>query len=117
MRFRIEEICEGKELQIQELADKIGISRIILTRNISENPPISTLRSIAAALDVHIVDLFERHDDFVAFVRDQGRIYTFDSIKALKVFADAAHEAAVNMRQFGEVVKKNKCEVGYGKDS
>lgn len=106
--LRIKEICKEKGLQMQELADKLGITRITLTRNISGNPTISTLKSIAAALNVDIVDLFERRGDFVAFVRDKGRIYTFDMLKALKEHADAAHEAAENMRQFGEVVEVAK---------
>lgn len=106
MTLRVKEICKEKGLQMQELADKLGITRITLTRNISGNPTISTLKSIAAALNVEIVDLFERRGDFVAFVRDQGKIYTFDTIKALKEFTDAAHEAAENMRQFGEAVEE-----------
>lgn len=106
--LRVKEICKEKGLQMQELADKLGITRITLTRNISGNPTISTLESIAAALNVEIVDLFERRGDFVAFVRNQGKIYTFDAIKALKEFTDAAHKAAENMRQFGEVVEEMK---------
>lgn len=62
MALRVKEICKEKGLQMQELADKLGITRITLTRNISGNPTISTLESIAAALNVEIVDLFERRE-------------------------------------------------------
>ncbi len=43
---------------MQELADKLGITRITLTRNISGNPTISTLENIAAALGVSVPELF-----------------------------------------------------------
>lgn len=73
---------------MQELADKLGITRITLTRNISGNPTISTLESIAAALNVEIVDLFERRGDFVAFVRRDGVTHTFDTEDALIDYAE-----------------------------
>ena len=43
---------------MQELADKLGITRITLTRNISGNPTISTLENIATALGVTVPELF-----------------------------------------------------------
>lgn len=88
MELRVKEICKEKGLQMQELADKIGITRITLTRNINGNPTISTLENIAAALDVDITELFERKGDFIAFVRRHGITHTFDTEKALKEFAD-----------------------------
>ena len=92
MKLRVKEICKGKGLQMQELADKLGITRITLTRNISGNPTISTLESIATALDVELVELFERRGDFVAFVRRQGETHTFDNEKALIDYADGLKE-------------------------
>lgn len=88
MALRVKEICKEKGLQMQELADKLGITRITLTRNISGNPTISTLESIAAALNVEIVDLFERRGDFVAFVRRDGVTHTFDTEDALIDYAE-----------------------------
>ena len=58
MELRVKEICKEKGLQMQELADKLGITRITLTRNISGNPTLSTLVNIAAALGVSVLDLF-----------------------------------------------------------
>lgn len=58
MELRVKEICKEKGLQMQELADKLGITRITLTRNISGNPTISTLENIAAALGVTVPELF-----------------------------------------------------------
>ncbi|MCB6684209.1 helix-turn-helix domain-containing protein [Alistipes finegoldii] len=58
MELRVKEICKEKGMQMQELADKLGITRITLTRNISGNPTIGTLESIAAALGVSVPELF-----------------------------------------------------------
>ena len=54
MELRVKEICKEKGMQMQELADKLGITRITLTRNIGGNPTIGTLESIAAALGVSV---------------------------------------------------------------
>ena len=58
MELRVKELCKEKGLQMQELADKLGITRITLTRNISGNPTISTLENIATALGVSVPELF-----------------------------------------------------------
>ena len=58
MELRVKELCKEKGLQMQELADKLGITRITLTRNISGNPTISTLENIAVALGVSVPELF-----------------------------------------------------------
>ena len=58
MELRVKELCKEKGLQMQELADKLGITRITLTRNISGTPTISTLENIAAALGVSVPELF-----------------------------------------------------------
>ena len=58
MELRVKDLCKEKGLQMQELADKLGITRITLTRNISGNPTISTLENIAAALGVTVPELF-----------------------------------------------------------
>lgn len=40
------------------------------------------------------------------FARNQGNIDVSGFVKSQKEFTDAAHEAAENMRQFGEVVEE-----------
>lgn len=58
MELRVKELCKEKGIQMQELADKLGITRITLTRNISGNPTIGTLENIATALEVSVPELF-----------------------------------------------------------
>ncbi|WP_300701296.1 helix-turn-helix transcriptional regulator [Bacteroides sp.] len=58
--LRIQEICKEKGMTMQELATSIGITYQALYACASGNPTIGKLNVIASALDVDIVDLFER---------------------------------------------------------
>jgi len=59
MNLRVKDICKQKGLLMEDLANKLGITRITLTRNINGNPTVETLEKIATALDVSITELFE----------------------------------------------------------
>lgn len=84
MELRVKEICKVKGVQMQELADRLNISRVTLTRNINGNPTIETLEKIAAVLDVEIVDLFAKKSGFTAFIDYRGTLYRCDSIDELE---------------------------------
>ena len=56
--FRIAEILKSKGMTQTDLAEKIGISRVGLSKAINGNTTITTLRKIAAALDVEVAELF-----------------------------------------------------------
>ena len=58
--IRIKEVAKQKGVSINELADKLGISRITLHAQMNGNPTIETLGKIATALEVPITDLFEQ---------------------------------------------------------
>ena len=64
MELRVKEICKEKGMQMQELADKLGITRITLTRNMSNiangktSPSLDLLERIAGALGVSVPELF-----------------------------------------------------------
>ena len=57
--FRIAEILKSKGITQTDLAEKIGISRVGLSKAINGNTTITTLRKIAAALGVPVSELFE----------------------------------------------------------
>ena len=59
MDLRVKEICKSKGLLMEELASRLGIARVNLTKTINGNPTIGTLDKIAAALDVPFMELFE----------------------------------------------------------
>ena len=56
--FRIAEILKSKGMTQTDLAEKIGISRVGLSKAINGNTTITTLRKIAAALSVSVPELF-----------------------------------------------------------
>lgn len=60
MEFRVKEICKEKGILMEDLAKKLDITRVTLTRNINGNPTIETLEKIANALEVSISDLFQQ---------------------------------------------------------
>ena len=55
--FRIAEILKSKGMTQTDLAEKIGISRVGLSKAINGNTTITTLRKIAAALGVPVPEL------------------------------------------------------------
>ena len=56
--FRVAEIHKERGMTQTDLAEKIGISRVGLSKAINGNTTITTLRKIAAALDVSVPELF-----------------------------------------------------------
>ncbi len=58
MELRVKEVCKEKGVQMQELAEKLGINRITLTASLKGNPTIGTLEKIAIALGVEVSELF-----------------------------------------------------------
>ena len=58
MALRIKEVIKDKGLSVQELAEKMGISRVGL--HINGNPSVEVLDRIASALGVPVTELFEQ---------------------------------------------------------
>lgn len=56
--FRIAEILKSKGMTQTDLAERIGISRVGLSKAINGNTTITTLRKIAGALGVPVPELF-----------------------------------------------------------
>lgn len=56
--FRIAELLKAKGITQTDLAEKMGISRVGLSKAINGNTTITTLRKIAAALGVEVTELF-----------------------------------------------------------
>ena len=80
MELRVKEICKEKGIQMQELAEKLGITRITLTRNISGNPTIETLEKIASGLGVPVSELFEAPKEGVITCPNCGKKITIKAV-------------------------------------
>ena len=57
--LRIKEVAKSKGISITDLADRLGVKQVTLSRTINGNPTIETLRKIAAALDCDVRELIE----------------------------------------------------------
>lgn len=86
MNLRVKEICKAKGMQMQQLADVLGINRVTLTASINGNPTLSTLENIAKALGVEVTELFSEKGTFTALVDNGGTLHRFDSVEALEGF-------------------------------
>jgi transcriptional regulator with XRE-family HTH domain len=60
MSLRIKEVIKVKGISIQELAKRMGISRVGLSQHINGNPSVEVLERIASALQVPVTDLFDQ---------------------------------------------------------
>ena len=48
---------------MKELAEKVGISLVALSQSVNGNPTLSRLQEVADALEVDVIDLFNRQTD------------------------------------------------------
>lgn len=85
VKLRVKEICKERSLTLKQLAERIGIAPETLTRSISENanPTLATLRQIANALDLQVVDLFERTDaayQVFGHIEVNGEVFSIKSV-------------------------------------
>lgn len=63
LSIRIKELCRSKGMQQKDLAQKMGITPESLSRTINGNPQLSTIISLAKALNVELSELFIPQDD------------------------------------------------------
>lgn len=92
--LRVKEIAKEKGMSMEVIAEKLGINRVSLSRNINGNPTIETLNKIAHVLGVNIRDLFtyDSENSISGFVKINGRIHEVDSIEDLEQLLKSAKE-------------------------
>lgn len=56
--LKIKEVIKDKGLTMQEVADRLNISRVALSYQVNGLPRLDTLQKIADVLQVDILDLF-----------------------------------------------------------
>ena len=63
MSLRIKEVIKERGLSVQEVADRMGISRVGLSQHINGNPSVEVVGRIAEALGVEMWELFASKED------------------------------------------------------
>lgn len=86
MELRVKEIIKSRGLTMQDIADKLEITRDTLTRNINGNPTIGTLSKIAEVLEVNLTDLFVNNttDELTALIQHRGDFYKANTLQELE---------------------------------
>ncbi len=88
LKKQVKALCRQNGTTQKELAEKIGVSPIALSKIINGgNPTLHTLERIAEALSVSAAELLTDRSDFVAFVRYKGEVRVFDSPLSLRVYS------------------------------
>lgn len=59
MKLRIKEVCQMRNTTQKELAEKLGVSEVTLSRASNGNTSLPLLEKIANVLDVDISELFK----------------------------------------------------------
>ena len=72
MNLRIKEICKAQGIMLKDLADRINITEVGLSKSLNGNPTIGRLEEIAKALNVDFLELFEKRST------EEKPIYTKD---------------------------------------
>lgn len=90
MELRVKEICKDKGILMEELANKLGIARVNLTKTINGNPTIGTLERIAEALEVDFMELFAKNEKGEAngYIELDGTIHKVTSKEDIKRLAE-----------------------------
>ena len=68
MKLRILDICKQAGITQKELAERIGLSAVGLSKAINGNPTKDTLEKIANALNVRITELFEEPTNINGYI-------------------------------------------------
>jgi transcriptional regulator with XRE-family HTH domain len=83
MKLRILEICKQAGITQKELAERIGLSAVGLSKAINGNPTKDTLEKIASALNVRITELFEEPTNINGYIELDGTIHKVTSKEKL----------------------------------
>ena len=79
MKLRILGICKQAGITQKELAERIGLSAVGLSKAINGNPTKDTLEKIASALNVRITELFEEPTNINGYIELDGTIHKVTS--------------------------------------
>ena len=75
----VRRICKERNLQMKDLAIRMGVDPSALNRALKGNARFDTIEKIANALNVSIKSLFEPINDIEGFIRVNGKVYQFNN--------------------------------------
>lgn len=80
--MRIKEVMKRYGITQDEIATRLGINRVSVSRLLSDKNDmrVSTAQKFADAIGCKIAELFEEQTDFASYVRYNGIHYTADTL-------------------------------------
>lgn len=90
MNLRIKEICKEQGIMMKDLAERINITEVGLSKSLNGNPTIGRLQEIADALNVDFIELFiAQKDGTTGYIEHNGYIYKISSVSDIeKILSD-----------------------------
>lgn len=87
IKARIKELLKEKGVTQKDLAERLNVKQETVSRQISGNPTLNTLKDIASALDVEVKDLFTESlpDENDIFIIKDGRQISIGKIDLSKL--------------------------------
>ena len=89
--LNVTRILRAKRMQQKDLAEKMGVAPAALSKALTGNPTLDTIRKIAKALDVSIKSLFEDNKSIEGFISINGKYYRINSHKELLTLLSKAN--------------------------
>lgn len=85
MNLRIKDICKEQGIMLKDLAERISITEVGLSKSINGNPTIGRLQEIANALNVDFIELFVPNSNSTSgYIEHNGEIHRINSIEDIK---------------------------------
>lgn len=74
MKLRIKEICREKGLLMRDIAERLNLTEVGLSKSLNGNPTIQRLEDVAKALEVDFLELFtsKNEDDTPIFIKNKN---------------------------------------------
>lgn len=82
----IKKAMKRRGITINDLASKIGISRVVLSGQINGNPTLSNINRIAEAIGCDISELFRKEEtgEVSGYIETEGKIQKITSVEDLE---------------------------------
>lgn len=105
----IRKVIKDQGYSIEKVADKMGISRVTLSQNMSRNPTVATLERIAKAIGCEVGDFFGSNNDnsFSAIIDYKGELRKITSIEELEKVVKELKGSITNKINENENAKSN----------
>ena len=89
MKLRIKEVCQMRNTTQKELAEKLGVSEVTLSRASNGNTSLPLLEKIADVLEIDIAELFSSSSGgIIGVIRIRDTNYNINSVADLSRLLD-----------------------------